>query len=225
MEIDAGSQQLRVGDKRIGFLLVGDDRQPWFQAKPLAEVLKYTDTDQAVRNNVREHHRQSLRSLLEGFGDANVIFGGPRRDPVSQTGVRRHIQTVFVDEPGLYSLLMRSTRREAERFQEWVTAVVLPTIRRTGAFLAGAQPARTPKPLLRPPTDYERQQTAEGALRIYDKLVAMDGALPRDRIMFADIARNVMMPLSTLPALDPGLCGRHTWRVNGDIGSIARFQT
>ncbi|KAK9844353.1 hypothetical protein WJX74_001218 [Apatococcus lobatus] len=197
MEIDGDSQLLLVGDKRISFLLVGDDRQPWFQAKPLAEVLGYNDTDQAIRNNVRDIHRQSLRSLIDTFGGA-ISFSNT---PVPQTGPPRPPQTVFVDEPGLYSLLMRSSRREAERFQEWVTAVVLPTIRRTGAFVTGPQPPLTPGALTRPPTDYERQQTAEGALRIYDKLVAMDGATPRDRIMFADIARNVMMPLSTLPAL------------------------
>ena len=197
MEIDAGSQQLRVGDKRIGFLLVGDDRQPWFQAKPLAELLGYADTAAAIRNNVRDTHRSEYQGLLASFGSSKVMSG--EAEPGSPLFL--HPQTVFVDEPGLYSLLMRSSRREAERFQEWVTAVVLPTIRRTGAFMAGAQPARTPELLVRPPTDYERQQTAEGALRIYDKLVAMNGALPRDRIMFADIARNVMMPLSTLPAL------------------------
>lgn len=39
-----------------------------------------------------------------------------------------------VDEPGLYRLVLRSDKPQAEPFMEWVTADVLPTIRRTGAY-------------------------------------------------------------------------------------------
>lgn len=197
MEIDAGSQLLRVGDTHVSFLLVGDDRQPWFQAKPLAELLGYENAPQAVRTHVRDQHRQDIRSLIAAYGESKVIC----REVLDSSSPWLHPQTVFVDEPGLYSLLMRSTRREAERFQEWVTAVVLPTIRRTGAFVATPQPAQAPVPSFRPPTDQERVQTAEGALGIYDRLVLMDGATDQDRVLFADIARNLVMPLSTLPAI------------------------
>lgn len=192
MEIDAGSQQLLVGDKRVAFLLVGDDRQPWFQAKPLAELLGYIDTDQAVRNNVRDVHRQSLRRLAEVFGDAKVICG----DPVSQTGLRPQPQTVFVDEPGLYSLLMRSTRREAERFQEWVTAVVLPTIRRTGSYAP-----RRPDVPSGPIESLQMQQACRGFLDCYKTMLELGMATGPDRVFFADLARNAAMPLSTLPAI------------------------
>jgi prophage antirepressor-like protein len=40
----------------------------------------------------------------------------------------------FINEPGFYRLVMHSHKPEAERFQDWVTKDVLPTIRRTGRY-------------------------------------------------------------------------------------------
>ncbi len=39
-------------------------------------------------------------------------------------------------EPGLFALIMRSDRPEAKELQRWVTSEVLPTIRKTGAYMA-----------------------------------------------------------------------------------------
>lgn len=42
----------------------------------------------------------------------------------------------IISEPGLYSLILRSRKPEAKRFKRWVTGEVLPTIRKTGAYVA-----------------------------------------------------------------------------------------
>ncbi len=39
-----------------------------------------------------------------------------------------------VDEPGLYRLILRSDKPQAEPLMEWVTAEVLPAIRKTGSY-------------------------------------------------------------------------------------------
>lgn len=39
-----------------------------------------------------------------------------------------------VSESGLYSLLLRSRKPEAQRFRKWVTSEVLPAIRKTGSY-------------------------------------------------------------------------------------------
>lgn len=44
-------------------------------------------------------------------------------------------QLNLVSESGLYTLIMRSDKPEAKRFQRWVTGEVLPSIRRTGSYL------------------------------------------------------------------------------------------
>lgn len=46
-------------------------------------------------------------------------------------------QTIsIINESGLYSLILRSRKPEARRFARWVTAEVLPSIRKTGHYAA-----------------------------------------------------------------------------------------
>jgi prophage antirepressor-like protein len=53
----------------------------------------------------------------------------------------REIQTpggpqnlVTVNEPGLYTLIIRSNKPEAKKFRKWITSEVLPAIRRSGKY-------------------------------------------------------------------------------------------
>ena len=41
----------------------------------------------------------------------------------------------FLTESGVYKLIFKSHKEEAEKFQDWVTDEVLPTIRKTGGYL------------------------------------------------------------------------------------------
>jgi anti-repressor protein len=45
-----------------------------------------------------------------------------------------------VNEPGLYSLILRSRKPEAKAFKRWVTHDVLPAIRRTGSYSVATAP-------------------------------------------------------------------------------------
>lgn len=80
--------------------------------------------------------------------DATDILGYPtakdplRRIPENHKGARS-VRTLggmqnmlCVDEPGLYRLILRSDKPEAEPFMEWVTSEVLPSIRKTGGYQA-----------------------------------------------------------------------------------------
>lgn len=72
-------------------------------------------------------------------------------DEVSQTHTidkmgRKQKMTV-VNEPGLYSVILRSDKPQAKAFKRWVTHDVLPAIRRTGGY-------QTPDS---PMTDYQRR--------------------------------------------------------------------
>lgn len=44
----------------------------------------------------------------------------------------------FLTESGVYKLIFKSKKKEAERFQDWVTNDVLPTIRKTGGYVDNA---------------------------------------------------------------------------------------
>lgn len=46
---------------------------------------------------------------------------------------------IIITESGLYKLILRSRKPEAIAFQNWITQEVLPTIRKTGGYIKGAE--------------------------------------------------------------------------------------
>jgi prophage antirepressor-like protein len=61
-------------------------------------------------------------------------------------------EMVIINESGLYSLILTSRKPAAKRFKKWVTAEVLPTIRKTGSYrTAPAAPAVDPMEALLDP--------------------------------------------------------------------------
>jgi prophage antirepressor-like protein len=56
------------------------------------------------------------------------------RDPVVDSAGRRNPTTWVINESGLYELIIRSDKPEARSFRRWVTAEVLPQIRKTGSY-------------------------------------------------------------------------------------------
>ena len=193
MDLDQINPQLTVASHRIPYLLVGNDRQQWFQGKPLAEVLEYLNTRHAVANNVREDHRMTLQDLRGVYGTAKVISGGgqPGGPPCAiQPG------TVYVDEAGMWSLLIRSNKPEAAGIQDWLFSEVLPEIRRTGGYRGTGHVITSTCDVM--PTLTERVQMAEGTMRTYQMMLDMNTATETDRVLFADVARNAVMPLSSV---------------------------
>ena len=45
----------------------------------------------------------------------------------------------IISESGLYNVILRSDKPEAKPFRKWVTAVVLPSIRKNGGYIAGQE--------------------------------------------------------------------------------------
>lgn len=45
----------------------------------------------------------------------------------------------FLTESGVYKLIFKSHKKEAEKFQDWVTDEVLPTIRKTDGYIGNAE--------------------------------------------------------------------------------------
>ncbi|QXN67746.1 hypothetical protein [Mycolicibacterium phage J1] len=48
----------------------------------------------------------------------------------------RRQKASFIDESNLYKVIFQSRKPEAEKFTDWVTSEVLPSIRKTGSYLA-----------------------------------------------------------------------------------------
>lgn len=75
------------------------------------------------------------------FGDTNYRRSLSRLDEdekgVALTDTLGGMQELtVVNEPGLYSLILRSRKPEAKQFKRWITHEVIPTIRKTGGYAA-----------------------------------------------------------------------------------------
>lgn len=93
------------------------DGEPWFVASDIAEVLGYRDAANAARS-LPARQKGSTRIVSSTLG------GNPN--------------VTIVSEGGMYRLVLRSRKPEAEAFTDWVTDEVLPTIRKTGAYASPA---------------------------------------------------------------------------------------
>lgn len=63
-----------------------------------------------------------------------VISNYPITDSLGRTQ-----QALFVNEDGLYDVILDSRKPEARLFRKWITSDVLPSIRKTGGYLATKQ--------------------------------------------------------------------------------------
>ena len=90
-------------------VLIGDD--VWFIAKDICDVLGLSDVSHAVEK--LEDDEKLIRK---------IFVSGQNRD------------ILIINESGLYTLIIRSNKPEARRFRKWVTAEVLPSIRKHGLY-------------------------------------------------------------------------------------------
>lgn len=88
------------------------DGEPWFVAADVCRVLEIKNPAQAV----------------ERLDD----------DERSMQNIGRQGDAYIVNEPGLYTLIIRSNKPQAREFRRWVTHDVLPAIRKTGAYMTPA---------------------------------------------------------------------------------------
>lgn len=119
------------------------DMEPWFIAKEVATLLGYENTTQAIRTNVDELDQKllSYSECKDLFGQNNLINEtientddfGELSDSSPNNSIKINNNGMkFINESGLYTLIARSNKPEARRFQRWVTSEVLPSIRKTG---------------------------------------------------------------------------------------------
>jgi len=84
---------------------------PWFLAKDICDVLDIKKIDSSIRNIPEKWKGTQTLSTLGGTQNLSVI-----------------------NEAGVYKLIMRSNKPNAEKFQEFVCEEVLPSLRKTGSY-------------------------------------------------------------------------------------------
>lgn len=91
------------------------DNEPWFVAKDVCNALEVKNTSDALSRLDDDEKGVVSTDTLGGTQD-----------------------TLIVNEPGLYSLILGSRKPQAKPFKRWVTHEVIPSIRKHGAYMTEA---------------------------------------------------------------------------------------
>lgn len=90
------------------------DGEPWFVAADVCKILEHSNPTIAM-NGLEDFEKTKLNLGLQG-GNTNII-----------------------SESGFYTLVLRSRKSIAKPFRIWVTSEVLPSIRKTGRYIAPSE--------------------------------------------------------------------------------------
>jgi anti-repressor protein len=118
--------------------------EPWFVAKDVCLILGINKSRDAIAR-LDEDERRPVRM---------DTLGGQQ-------------QMTALSESGLYSLILRSDKKEAKRFRKWVTSEVLPSLRKTGRYEVATSP----------PSPFPIPQTLPEALRLAADLAEQNAIL------------------------------------------------
>ncbi len=88
------------------------DGEPWFCLADACRILEIKNSRDAKN-----------RLMQDGVGTTDII-----------DSLGRNQTADFINEPNLYKLIFQSRKAEAERFANWVTSEVLPSIRKHGLY-------------------------------------------------------------------------------------------
>ena len=92
--------------------MTNEKGETFFVGKDVAKALGYSNTRDALNKHVDEEDKGTVAI----------------RDTAYET------RAVFINESGLYSLILSSQLEQAKAFKRWVTSEVLPQIRKTGRY-------------------------------------------------------------------------------------------
>ena len=95
------------------------DGEPWMVGVDVAKALGYATPRNAIASHVDEEDKTS--ALIRGAGSNYKSMA------------------ILINESGLYSLVLYSKLPTAKKFKRWVTNEVLPSIRKTGGYIAGQE--------------------------------------------------------------------------------------
>lgn len=92
------------------------DGEPWFVIADVCRALE-------IRNSRMVAGRLDRDELMS----VKLTSGGQRRE------------MTVINESGLYAVIIRSDKPQAQSFRKWLTSEVIPTIRRTGGYVSNEE--------------------------------------------------------------------------------------
>ncbi|MCL7770235.1 BRO-N domain-containing protein [Pasteurella multocida] len=131
------SSQVRV--------ITDPNQEFWFCGSDVCYILGYKNAPDALA----KHCKQG---------------GIAKRYTPTQSGEQ---EMIFINEPNLYRLIIKSRKPEAEKFEAWVFEEVLPQIRKTGKYEVQSQQLALPEPDLNLTAIQNSEETLALIIQLY----------------------------------------------------------
>jgi prophage antirepressor-like protein len=112
--LDIYNSVLKYNDNEINFI-IDLDGNIWFKFISITKMLNYKSRKDALRLIKKEN-----KKLIKNIKTFNKTYNHPN--------------TVFINEIGLYTFLIKSKMKEAINFQLWLVSDVLPNLRKYGKY-------------------------------------------------------------------------------------------
>ena len=105
-------------------VITDPNQEFWFCGSDICNILGYVNAPDAMKKHCKE----------AGIAKCYISHSSGRKE------------AIFINEPNLYRLIIKSRKPEAESFEAWVFEEVLPQIRKTGKYQLQPQQLALPEP-------------------------------------------------------------------------------
>lgn len=145
------------------------NNEPYFSLTDICRILEI--------NNPR-----MAKTRLNGDGVSTTDIGVVTGKKADGSDAIQNVKMNFINESNLYKLIFQSRKAEAEKFADWVTSEVLPSIRKHGAYMSSEVIEKTlsdPDYLIRLATNLKEEKA---------KRALAEAQIERDKpkVLFAD---------------------------------------
>jgi prophage antirepressor-like protein len=99
-------------------IVIDTNNKPWFNSAQVCDVLKYINSRHAIKDLVEKEYVKKLKNIVTNY--KTYTYAQPN--------------TKYLNEFGLYALLLRSRKKRARKFFKWIVENVIPSIRQKGYY-------------------------------------------------------------------------------------------
>lgn len=118
---DIGTQLINYGECKVKYLY-DDESNVYFRAKDICNILEYKNTNDAVSKHINDIDKINYKNI--NSLPTAMTLGNEREDE----------KTIYINESGLYTLMLSSQQKQALKFKDWICRDVLPSIRKHGYY-------------------------------------------------------------------------------------------
>jgi prophage antirepressor-like protein/predicted GIY-YIG superfamily endonuclease len=103
-------------EKHKIIIIIDNNNNIWFNAKQICTSLNYKQAKRTITKTVEKSDKIQLKNMNIGFE------------------IKQQPDSIYINESGLYSLLISSKNKKSKKFIKWITNDVLPKLREQKIF-------------------------------------------------------------------------------------------